>query len=684
MKNWTLSNPNKDLVANISEKFNISYFIATILNIKGINDEEKIKSFLNNDILINDPYEIKDMELAVKRINEAIDNFEKICVFGDYDADGVTATSLLYSFLQSKDADVIFYIPKREEYGYGLNFEIVDKLKSYGVNLIITVDNGISAVKEVDYANNLGIDVVITDHHKQNGDIIPNAVAVIDPNRDDCKSSFKDLAGVGVAFKLVLAIEGNDYVKTLLEEYSDLVSLGTVGDLVSLNGENRDIVKVGLNSLCNSERVGIKALISDAGMGNKVITSRDISFNIVPRINAVGRLGSSDRAVQLLLSEDAMEAESLAIELGCENDRRKDIEREITLKVEAILKNNPEKVFERVIIVSGEGWHPGVIGIVASKITQKYDKPCIIISFNGEEAVGSARSIKGFSIYDAIYYGREYLTKFGGHPMAGGFSLKTSDIKAFELKINEYAKQEAKFMPVTEIDLTCRLKPSAISLGLVEQLSLIEPFGCGNEVPIFGLYGMKLVGIISLSNDKHIKLSLSKEDTTINAIKFSLGVKQFPYAVDEILDLAVCLEENDFNGKKQCSILINDIRLHGFNYEKALKENQLYEMLKRGEVLSDEELSLFIPSRTDFAIVYRYLKLVKGWHLGIDLLCLKIDNDNIGFGKLRLILDIMQELGLINLDIDKDIYNIELNNINYKVDLNSSKILECLRQNDGE
>ena len=396
MKLWTVAHLDKKEATEIQSKYELPAIIAMLLQIRNIKTKEEIEDFLFNDSQIASPFEIKDMDKAVERIKIALDRCELICVYGDYDADGVTSTALLYSYLETIGANAMYYIPSRENEGYGMNKSAVDLLKGKDVKLIITVDNGIAAVEEIAYAKQLGIDTVVTDHHMPTGEL-PDAYAVVDLHREDCPSKFKNLSGVGVAFKLVMALEGEECdVDFLLANYSDLLSIGTIGDIVELKSENRVFVKRGLQSINNSDRVGINALINNAGLANKELTAGNVSFTIVPRINAVGRLGLSQKSVSLLLTEEAEEAEDISAELCEDNFERQQIEKEILEKIDLRIKEMPSLVTDRIIVIDGENWHQGVIGIVASRIKETYGKPTIIISKCDGVAKASGRSVEGF------------------------------------------------------------------------------------------------------------------------------------------------------------------------------------------------------------------------------------------------------------------------------------------------
>lgn len=672
MKKWTVSELDKNKVKELSGKYGLPVFTSMLLTIRGITKPEDIEKFLSNGIEFSDPFEIKDMDKAVERIKKAVTEYEKICIYGDYDCDGVTSTAIMYSYLDSVCANVMYYIPSRETEGYGMNKSAVDKLHSDGVKLIITVDNGISAIDEINYADSLGIDVVVTDHHKPQ-DILPKAVAVVNPHRNDDNSPFSDYSGAGLALKLVMALEGDEF--TAIENYSDLAALGTVADLVPVNGENREIIKAGIMNIENTERIGISALMDKAEVSK--VSSGTIGFRLAPRINAAGRLGSPYDALTLFLTEDDNMAEEKADLLSSLNSQRQNIELKIYEQIEEKLKNEQSLTNDRIIVVSSEGWHAGVIGIVSSKITEKYGKPSIIISEDGEICKASGRSISGFSLVDAVFECSEYLEKFGGHPMAVGFSLKHENIDGFRKAINDYANK-IEHMPLASIKLDCNLNPDTITTDMVHQLHNFEPFGYGNPKPVFGLNNMLLEKIVPVGNGKHLKLAVTRGKSRLNIMQFSTTFEEFPYNEGDMLDFAVSLDINLYQGNEYLSFSVKDIRLSGFDTEKAMYEIQDYELYNSGG--NPKNLSDKVPSRDEFAVVYRYIRKNQKHIYSLDSLCTKLNCPSIGIFKLLIILDIMNELYLIEYSRESDIINVNLREVNGKVDLNASKILRKLRE----
>lgn len=677
MKNWIVSEINKDEAKKIQTEYGLPPILAMLLQIRGITKREEIEDFLQNDSVIASPFEIKDMQKGADRILTAIDNSEPICVYGDYDADGVTSTALLFSYLETVEANAMYYIPSREAEGYGMNKDAIDKLAEKGIKLIITVDNGIAAVDEIDYANSLGIDTVITDHHQPTGKL-PNAVAVIDMHQKDCKSKYKMLSGVGVAFKLVMALEGeNCDVSSLLDNYSDLLCIGTVGDIVELKSENRVFVKRGLVNIQQSDRVGINALVQTAGIAGKKITSGNVSFTLVPRINAVGRLGFSGKSVSLLLTEDEEEANEIAKQLNDDNTERKEIEQNILLKIDDMVKLRPEIVRDRVLVIDGEGWHQGVIGIVASKIKEFYGKPTIILSRDGDEAKGSGRSVEGFSLCDAIFACSDLLMHYGGHPMAAGLSLKSENIELFRKRINEYALQQEQ-MPFNACNIDCKLNPALLNVQLIEPLNYLAPYGAGNPTPMFGLYKMTLALVTPLSQNKHLRLQFKRNNSTVTVMKFFTTQQEFPYVAGDVLDLAVTLDINEFNGQRNLSVIAKEIKPSALDTEKFLQSQRNYEDFKLGLKLSFEQIDDLLPNREDFAILYVFLRKTGGYAFPIETLVHKLDY-KLSIGKIRVILDAMSELSLVTVSEGINSAQIRVSQVSKKVDLNSADTIIKLR-----
>ena len=669
-KKWVVNEIDKALACEIADKYDIDPFAALLLVSRGITRSDEIEGFFACETLLSDPFTLKDMDKAVERISEAIENDEKIAVYGDYDADGVTATALVCEYLNMNGCRVVPYIPDRNSEGYGLNCEAIRSLCEAGVSLIITVDNGISALEEAEYIKELGMDLVITDHHKV-GNAIPEAVAVVNPHRADCPSRFKHFAGVGVAFKLVSALCGDS--EQALSMFADLVTIGTIGDIVSLTGENRLIVKKGLELLNSDTGIGIEQLKRAAGVSEKTMTSSSVAFSLVPRINAIGRTGHASRALELLLSEDYDSAGEIAAEIDRSNIRRQEIEKEITLEAQRQIEENPDMLNNRVLIFSGENWHGGVIGIVAARLVQKYGKPCLVITDDGKQAKGSARSIDGFSLYECVSSAADLLTHYGGHVLAAGFGMKSENLPAFKRAVEDYAKTVE--MPFPRLEIDCRLRPDFITSDILEVIDSLEPFGAGNPQPMFGLFGMTLTGIQPIGGGKHLRLSFKKGTANATGLLFGVTQRDFAYNTGDRVDLAVRLERNEYMGQVKVSIYIKEIRMSGTDDELYLKSIRLYEKIMRKERLTPAQARFALPDRQQIANVFRFIRDCGGWTHDTDILCYRLGGDGSDAVKVLIAVDVLCELGIFR----KEGESILPHNMENKVNLEDSALMKYLK-----
>ena len=672
-KKWLVSKGNKDLAAQIAQELSVDPFAALLVTSRGFENIDEINDFFDADAPLSlSPLSIADMAKAAERINRAIDNFEMICVFGDYDADGVTATALLYSYLETRGANVIRYIPDRLREGYGLNIGAVEEIADRGVKLIVTVDTGVSAIDEAIRVKELGMELIVTDHHKV-GDVLPDAYAVVDPHRADCPSTFKEMSGVGVAFKLVCALEGDDG-DILIEEYGDLVALGTIGDVVTLTGENRVMVRRGIRLINDCPRPGINALMEAAGVGDKVFSASTAAFTVCPRINAAGRMGSANKALDLLLCDDDDTASLLADEINSMNVQRQKTETDIFSSAAAMLAGGSDISNDRIIVVDGEGWHQGVIGIVAARITEKYGRPCVVISRDGENAKGSCRSVEGFSIYDAIESVSDCLDHYGGHTLAAGLGLKSSRIEEFRRRINEYAAD--KEMPFALQKIDCRLLPSSISLDMLSSMSMLEPFGAGNPQLCFGLFGVRIDEMSSVSDGKHIRMVVSKNGARTGVVFFGMPEKRFPFEKGDTVDLAVNLDRNVYNGETRVSVIVRGIRPALTNEEKVLSSISLYERFMRKEKLTAQEAEILLPDRQLQVEVYKSIKAKPLKDKYCEVLCVRLGDDGGKLAKITAIVEIMLEMGILVSDEYEMVY-VPANPP--KVNLEDSKIMKEIR-----
>lgn len=677
LRKWEVRPLDKERAAAFAQTYGVPFFLAMLMNIRGLDDVAHLREFLGEGEPLSDPFLLKDMDKAAARITRAVDNMEKIAVYGDYDADGVTSTAMLYSYLETRGADVIFYIPQREGEGYGMNIGAVEYLKEQGVSLIVTVDNGISSVQEVARANELGIDVVVTDHHRPQ-EILPDAVAVVDAYRPDDTSPYKHFSGVGIAFKLLMALEdGAGDVEDLLEAYSDLAAIGTIGDIVPLTGENRTLIRAGLERLSQSDRPGVQVLLENAGIAGKALTSTNVAFTLVPRINATGRMGAPERAVRLLISGYEEEAEVLSEEICADNEERRRVEAEIAEAAFAAIEAKGY-MKDRVVVVDGENWHHGVIGIVASRVTERCGKPCMIISRGETEAKGSGRSIEGFSLFEAICACGDLLIKFGGHPMAAGITLKPENIEAFRRRINQYAAEHFPQMPTQTVTLDCKLNPAALSVSMAQSLTQLEPFGNGNPQPVFGLFNMELSNVTPVGGGGHLRLTLEKNGAVITAMRFNTKPEELPYHIGDKIDLAVQLEAREFRGQPSLTVIVRDMKFAAFNTEKNIASLASFEKWQRGEVLSAEDKSRLYPDRACLAAIYRALRTVNGKETDQVRFVSQLGKD-MTLGLFKTALLVFEERGLVHSEIADDTFTATLIETSGKTDITRSPVLLALQ-----
>lgn len=566
-KIWRYKNKllKPETVTKISEKYKIPKVISTILLNRGIAEDD-FTAFLQKSMkdIIN-PNLMPDMDKAARRILKAIEDNEKIVIYGDYDVDGITSTALLYEFLLSRGADVSYYIPDRKDEGYGINIMAVNKLFKQGAKLLITVDCGITAIGEVEFASLQGMDVIITDHHTCKDRLPTAAKAIINPKRPECDYPFDALAGVGVAFKLVLALAIALGLNTneCFKRYIDIVTIGTIADVVPLLGENRIMVDKGLKLLQNPVRPGIRAIIEVAGAANRPMNTSTIAFAIAPRLNAAGRLGSAKTAVELLLTKDENEARKIALELDAENKERQETEHKIYSEALELIASDPNFEKKKVIVLAKEDWHQGVIGIVASRIHDLYYKPCILISHHNGIGKGSGRSIEGFNLFDALTHCEKYLTDFGGHAVAAGLNINMSDLDAFTKEINKYADETlSETDMVSHVNIDCSVSERFITLENANMLSKLEPFGMSNDKPVFSLSDAEAVYVSAVGAEgKHLRLVIAKNGMQVNCIGFSMGEYADIVRQGSLLDLAFQMDINRFQGVDNVQLILKDIKI---------------------------------------------------------------------------------------------------------------------------
>ena len=660
---------NPEIVKLLRNKSDLSWLCCMVLASQGCIDITQASELIGCQEL-SDPFLLRDMREASDCINAAIDEGKRICVFGDYDCDGITATVILYSFLSEMGADVTWRIPERSE-GYGLNENAVREMHENGTELIITVDNGISAVHEAELIAELGMELVITDHH-QPGSTLPRAAAVVDAHCEDNYSPFRLYCGAGIALLLVAALNDGD-VDMALEQFGDLAAIATIADVVSLTGENRFLVQMGLQYLENTERAGLRALREVSGLSGRELTASNVAFGIAPRINAAGRLRSAKLAVELLLEENPRKAMQLAEELNQINSERRELEAQIIESVLQQVTEHPEMLHERVLVFSGQGWHTGVIGIVASRLVERFGKPCIMIAAEDGAGHGSARSFGDFSVFGCLTACERHLTKYGGHPAAGGLTIPEEEIPAFIRSVAEYAAENHAEMPELELKAACSLKPEQLTVDEVKSLSQLEPFGAGNPEPVFAIENARVLEIRPLSEGVHTKLRVEVQGMVCDALLFRTPPERVTLSVGSICHLMVRLGVNTYNNNSRVQLVVQDYRISGLKQTKILSALRTYDAYRRGEALSPAVWQAITPTREECIKVY---KAVPAKGILLSELMLSMYMQNINCCKMRICLDIFCELGLMIQDVCEG--SVKLSPEKKQTDLNASLILKDL------
>lgn len=701
-------------IAQIAESVGVSLITARLLYNRGYDTPEKAYSFMNTDInTLHDPFLMKDMDKAVDRISEAIKNGETIAIYGDYDVDGVTSVTSLYLYLQSKGADIVYYIPSRDKEGYGLCDAAIGVLADLGVSLIVTVDTGITADHEVRYAAQKGIDMVITDHHECRAEL-PPACAVVNPHRPDCTYPFKELAGVGVVFKLICAYEISVYTKqgrlpsdavaAACREYVDLTAIGTIADVMPIIDENRYIVSKGLEALQNTDRCGLNALIEASSFNpnarqdqqkRKKITSGFIGFGIAPRINAAGRISSATKAVELLLEQDPDIARERAEELCKINTQRQIEENRIAEQAYKTIEQNHDFQNDKVIVLEDDSWQQGIIGIVSSRITEKYGLPSVLISFDGatrgyasldDVGKGSGRSVKGMNLVDALTYCSDLLTRYGGHELAAGLSIQRCNIDAFRQRINQYARENLDSDALDiRYEADCEVDVQQLTMPLAVELGALEPFGVANPTPELICRNLTVYKIIPLGAGKHCKIILAKDGLQMQAVWFGTPASTCPFSVSDCVDVMFQLSINEYQNVKSLQMIVKDIRISDEYAEKCRSERERYEQILEGAAIHAHEN--VIPSREDIAEVYKLLR--RECRIGHNtfshktlLSTLNLTSAlQINYIKLKFIIAILAELKLCGVSEPGD--NLYIFDVYYnvaKTNIENSVLLKKLRE----
>ena len=680
-KQWKIAHPSPEGRAQL-ERAGIPSLLACVLSARGVTEPEQAWKLLTpGEEPLLDPMLLKDMDRAVLRVGRALKTGELMAVYGDYDVDGITSTCLLTDCLTRLGGRVRSYIPDRLEEGYGLNEEAVLHLAQQGVTLIITVDCGITAAREVEFARELGIDVLITDHHECK-QAIPEAAAVVDPHRPDCPYPFKGLAGVGVALKLAMAAAGPDRAGLVFREYADLAAVGTVADVMPMTGENRTIVQTGLAALAHPRRVGLAQLMEEAGLGDKPVTSVSIGYTLAPRINAAGRMGQADLAAELLLTRDPGRAAALAQELCALNRERQTIECEIFQECVQRLERRPQS---GIILLADEHWHQGVVGIVASRLTEKYSCPAFMVCLDQGIGKGSCRSWGGVNLFHLLTQCQDLLEGFGGHAMAAGFTVREENIPALERRLRQLVLEERageELPSLLEIDAA--VLPQELTVEAVEALDALEPCGAGNPRPVLVLTGAHVISAAQVGRGRHLKLRLEGRGVPLDAIFFSVDGSELGLTPGCRVDVAFYPQINDFRGVRSVQLQVVDLR-HAMT--RAQLEQSIYEKYRRGEPLSPQEAQSLLPTRAEFVCLWRYLERQCAGQTFLEDTLARIAQKSARSGgqserpnHTLVCLEVMEERGLISLERQSGRVQITLHRLEHKVDLNASAILRRLRE----
>lgn len=680
-KQWRVAPPCKEGQL-VLEQAGLPSLLAGLLAARGIvSPEEACRLVSPRSEPIPDPMLLRDMDRASARVRLALERGERIAVYGDYDVDGITATCLLTQFLSSRGGDVVPYIPSRLGEGYGLNSEAVQILAGQGVSLIITVDCGITAVEETALANRLHIDVVITDHHACK-ETLPPAAAVVDPHRPDCPYPFKGLAGVGVALMLALAVAGPQAAPEVLDEFCDLAAVGTVADVMPMTGANRAIVSLGLARLDPPRRLGFASLIHCSGLAEKPVTSVSVGYTLAPRVNASGRMGRAEVAVELFLTPNSSRAEELAAELCELNRERQGIESEIFQECVQCLDAVPQ---QGAIVLANRQWHQGVVGIVASRLAEKYACPCFMICLDGETGKGSCRSWGDINLFELLSSCGHLLENFGGHALAAGFTIQEANIPALAQALRRAVADSCHGTQLPSVlDIDMSVPPQHLTVEAVASLELLEPCGAGNPRPVFLLQGAQVHAMSQVGRGRHLKLRLESRGTSLDAIYFSSQGTELGLYPGCRVDVVFYPQINDFRGVRTVQLQVVDLRLAP---SRAQLERAIYDKFAQGKDLTCEEARFLLPSRGDFVGLYRWLKrqstisaVVEDTPARIARAVSRATRQREVPARTMLCLEVLEERGLISLNRRTDRIQITLRHVEQKVDLEASEIIRRLRR----
>lgn len=669
MKKWLCSpapaGVNNEITAQFGE------LLGGVMLSRGITTLDRAREFFGCSSL-SDPLLLKDMESAVDVIRQALDEGKKITVYGDYDCDGVTSTAMMYGYLDAMGAEVEYYIPDRSE-GYGMNIPALEKILDQGTELIITVDNGVSAVEEAEYIRQRGAQLVITDHHQPPQEL-PVCEACVNPHRQDDNSPFKELCGAGVVLKLLCALEEDE--EFVMEQYAELAAVGTIGDVMPLVGENRYIVRRGIEDIRASQNIGIDRLLRTAGVSPESVDATTVAFSICPRINAAGRIAAADKALQLLMADSPEQAGLLSEELNLMNENRRAEEARIMEDVSRQLESDPSILRERVLVVSGEGWHHGVIGIVAARLLEKYGKPVLMISVENGEARGSARGVDGFSIYKLLDRCSRVLTKFGGHPKAGGFSLPADRIGDFRQMVYAFCRECYPKMPEYTVSADMEITGDLLTEEALNSLSQLEPCGEGNQRPVFLLRNCTVESKRALKDGRYTSFELRSGGVKLKALCFGIPFAKFHPEQGSMVDIIAAAELNEFRGVKSVTLKVQELRPSGFREDRFFAAQRTYEEISRGEGCDSRLAPRVIPDRNALMAVYDLLRKYGG-AMSAEELCIYGGSD-LNYCMLRIALDTFASAGMAEQSADAD--TVRLIPVTHKTDLMASGFLADLRR----
>lgn len=688
-KRWVIAAPDEARVRALAAAGGYAPLTAAVLSARGIDTPDATAAYLSCDTAgLHDPLLLADMDKAVAVVEGALQRGERIVVYGDYDVDGVTATCTLVDYLRGRGAKCDYYIPNRLREGYGLSRAVMQELYDKGARLLITVDSGITADEEIATARALGMQVVITDHHECH-DTLPAADAVVDCKRPDCTYPFDSLAGVGVAFKLVCALEGD--TQAMLDRYADLVALGTVADVMPITGENRIIVAAGLKKLAETGNIGLEMLLREAGMKNRRLTSSTISFVLAPRINAAGRMGRAELAAELFLTHDPVRAQVLAAQLCAQNKLRQNEENQILQQALTRLRTEYNPIEDKIIVLAGEGWHHGVIGIVCSRLCDRYGCPVVLIALDKDgTGKGSGRSVGGFNLFDALTSCEDLLERYGGHALAAGLTVDAGNIDALRDRLRAYAETHvtmAELVPQLHID--CMVRPDWLTIEQIEGLATLEPYGMRNPEPIFCMKDMVVEDITPISSDRHVRMTLIKDGVRFSAIWFGTGAGGLGFVEGNYVDAAFHLEINEFRGRRSVQLTLCDAQLSDCEHLADQKLLNVYNTYMADGPLTAREARLLLPDRGDLVAVWRHITCrAEDGRLSVPdgALSRRVaweSRRDINIGKLFVCLDVFSESGLISYHFKEGMVNILLKPYEGKADISGSVVLATLQSMAG-